>query len=704
MSYLQIEKDKESGVAVVWLDQPDSKVNKLSVDASDEFVNVFNTLEKDGEVRGIVVISKKPDTFIAGADLDKFLGLQHVAEVEKMIRAAQVLFTRIATFTKPVVAAIHGAALGGGLEFALACTYRIASDDPKTVLGQPEVRLGVIPAVGGNQRLPRLIGLQKALDLILTGKRVYAKKAYKIGLVDDLIHRHGLLAAAKTAALYLAKNKVRRRDRRTLWEKLLELTPIGRNLIYKLARARVEKETGGHYPAPLKTLECVQRGREHGMEEGFVADARAFGEVVCGDVAQELVRIFFNMNRHQKNQSTELAKSLNHIGILGSGLMGTGIASVTSGSGFWVMLKDVNTQSLEMAEKTLYNELNDKVSKGVVSGFQRDRQLGHVFTQSDYHGFDKAGVVIEAVFEDVELKRKVLAETEAVIRDDCVFASNTSCLAIGDIAKNAKHPERVLGMHYFSPVQQMPLLEIIVTPQTAPWALATAYELGLSQGKTMIVVNDGPGFYTTRILTAYVHEAMSMLEAGGDILATDRALKAFGFPIGPLKLLDEVGFDVAAHIDKAMAEFLAKRGSKAIQGVDKLLQAGYKGRKNKKGFYRYDGRGKHQQVNPAILNFLPPGGETMSAADIQERLVLAMVNEAAYALGDGIIKTPEDGDVGAVFGLGFPPYLGGTFRYADKLGIAALVASLQKLQKKYGNQFAPAPVLQEMVSKNRKFY
>lgn len=701
MEYLQLEKDKDMGVAVIWLDQPGEKLNKLSFAMAGRLLEILDEVEKDADMKGAVLISRKPDSFIAGADIEKFLEVKSTEEGAEQSRNANQLLWRLAQFPKPLVAAIHGVDVGGGLELVLACSYRIATDDPKTFLALPEVKLGLLPAAGGSQRLPRLIGISKALDMMLTGKSVYAKKAYKIGLVDDLIHPHGLLQAAKMAVGNLSRKPVTRKDKRTFTEKLLESNFLGRWLLFHVARNQVRKQSGGHYPAPFKILDAVKIGMGSGIKKGMTAEARFFGELLNGPIARELIQIFFNMTAHKKNPSPEEAKPVYKVGVLGAGLMGAGIASITAGSGIPVLVKDLREEALESAEKNIYEEFADKVKKGAITSFQRDVAMSRVFLQTDYHGFDNADIVIEAVFEDLELKRKVLAETEATIREDCVFASNTSCLPISDIAARASHPERVLGMHYFSPVAAMPLLEIITTPQTAPWALATAFALGLKQGKVVIAVADGPGFYTTRILNPYLNEAMLILDEGGDIASIDNAMKKFGFPVGPLALLDEVGLDVGVHVGKNMLELFAKRGGTPSYSLEKILAAGYKGRKNLKGFYRYEakkgGRSKKLGINEEIYALLGgPKRKKIPPEDIQNRLTFLMINEAALCLEQGILKSPEDGDLGAVFGLGFPPFLGGPFRYINALTPAKVIATLEKLQAQYGPRFTAAGLLKTM--------
>jgi 3-hydroxyacyl-CoA dehydrogenase/enoyl-CoA hydratase/3-hydroxybutyryl-CoA epimerase len=705
MSYAEIEK--ENGVAIVWMDQPGEKVNKISIDLVDKFKTMLDSLEDDKTVRAIVLISRKPDNFIAGADIEKFKDMTSPAEAEMLSRQGHVLLNRMAAFPKPIVAAIHGATLGGGLEVALACHYRIASDDPKTVLALPEVKLGLLPGGGGTQRLPSLVGLQAALDMMLTGKNIYPRQAKKMGLVDDLIHPYGLLQAAKKAALELADQPLKRKKRQPLLAELLESNPLTRSIVYKKASELVQKQTWGNYPAPFKIIECVKAGMEKGPAAGVEAETKKFGELVVSPQSRELIQIFLSMTAMKKNPLKDKVRPVKKIGILGAGLMGAGIANVSVTNGMEVLLKDISYDAVGQGEKAIWQDLDGKVKKKALSPFQRDLTFSLITGTTDYRGFEKADLIIEAVFEDLELKRKILAETEAAIREDAIFASNTSSLPIGGIAAAARRPEQVIGMHYFSPVPRMPLLEIIVTEKTADWVRATALNVGIRQGKTVIIVNDGPGFYTTRILAPLLNEALEILAEGGDIKEIDRAMRQFGYPVGPITLLDEVGIDVGAHVSKVLGPLFATRGAQPNTAMERLFHAGYKGRKNNRGFYLYGDRSWKEKkgVNEEVYAFF--GGTKRRKFDnqeIQNRLSLAMINEAALCLQEGILQSPRDGDIGAVFGLGFPPFLGGPFRYIDILGLPKIISLMEELEKQHGARFTPAPIFRDRNAKNQRFY
>ncbi len=701
-----LELEKRDNIGIVWMDYPDEKVNKISRQMMEEFEEMFDRIEADTAIQAIILISRKADNFIAGADLDMIAAITEPGEAEAISRRGHALLNRLEAFPRPVIAAIHGAALGGGLEVALACHYRIATTGKKTVLALPEVKLGLLPGAGGTQRLPRLVGIQRALDMMLTGKNVYPRQAKRMGLVDELIHEYGLLPAALNVARRLSERPFQRKDRRTFAEKLLESTPVGRGIIFKKARQMVLKQTMGNYPAPLKILEAVQVGVEKGMKKGLETEARLFDELVRTSVAKNLIRLFFQINDKKKNPLAEEARPVRKLGVLGAGLMGSGIADVSVNNGLPVILKDINFDAVSRGVKVIYDGLSKKVRRRIITPFERDQIISRVTPVTDYKCFSHVDLTIEAVFEDLKIKHTVLQETEAATPEHHIFASNTSSIPIQKIAEKSRRPAQVIGMHYFSPVQKMPLLEIIVTPSTSKWVTATAIDVGIRQGKTVIVVNDGPGFYTTRILAPMLNEALLLLEEGGEIRQIDRAMRKFGFPVGPIKLIDEVGIDVGAHVTDILAGLFESRGARATDAMKKLAEAGYLGRKNKKGFYRYgNGKKKSREVNTEIYRYFGgPHRKTFPEEKIQKRLTFMMLNEAAYCLQENILQNPTDGDLGAILGLGFPPFLGGPFKYMDTLGIGQVVEIMETLASEYGPRFSPAPILRDMAKTNGSFY
>lgn len=702
---VRIEK-RDDGVAIVTFDVPDQPHNTLSPAMLDEFERKTAEVLDDPSVVGVVLASGKAEGFIAGADLKVLEEMSTEEQAAELSRRGNQILSRLHDSDKPVVAAVHGPALGGGLEVALACNYILASDHPSTVLALPEVMLGLLPAGGGTQRLPRRIGLPAALPMLLTGKRVRARKALRMGLVDAVTTPGGIAESAARAAALLAAGKLAPRRRRRNMLDRFAATAIGRKVVLDKARAQVMKKTRGLYPAPLAVLDCVGTGLSSGLAAGFTREAELFGKLVVSPESAALVRLFHWQTELKRERGKAEPRAIRRVGVLGAGFMGAGVASVTV-SRYPVVLRDLSEEVLSGAAKLLHEGLEKQLRSGAIGKAERDRRLSRAQLTTDVEALRGCDLVIEAVFENLDLKRRVLAEAEKLIAPDAVFASNTSALPIGDIARDAAHPERVLGMHYFSPVPKMPLLEIVAGKKTADWAIETARKVGVDQGKTVIVVNDGPGFYTSRILAPFVNEAMLLLSEGADIEDVDHALLDFGFPVGPVALLDEVGIDVGAHVADDLAELFTERSGAPSDVLPRMFEAGWHGRKNRKGFYLYPAKKSKggKRVNPDVYQFF--GGtqrKSMPVDDIRDRAVLLMVNEAMHCLGDGILDRPRDGDVGAVFGLGFPPFFGGPFRYVDHRGASAVVGRLEELASAHGTRFAPAPVLVDLARTDKRFY
>ena len=705
MAFFEVEASE--GVAVIFFDQPGSRVNTLETAALREFGEVLDNLEHNAEIKSAVLISRKQDSFVVGADIKEFLTFETPAQVTALIREGHALLGRLERLSKPVVAAVHGAAVGGGLELILACHYRVATQHPKTKFALPEVNLGLLPGLGGTQRLPGLVGLQQGLEMALTGKSIYAKPALKMGLVDALIHPQGLLEAGKAAARGLVNGTVGRRApkrdlRSRVTSAVLERTPLSR-VVYNQAEETVQKKTRGNYPAPAKIIETVRVGQEQGMKAGLEAEAQNFAELVFTPQSKALIHLFFAKSATEKNPFKGAAKDVHTVGVLGAGLMGSGIAQVSAEGGQQVLLKD---RTLEIAAKgkgAIWKDLTKRVGKGR-SSFERDLIDARVEPVEDYGALKDADLVIEAVLEDVTLKQQVIRDVEAVAKEDLVFASNTSSIPIHEIASVSARPEQVIGMHYFSPVPKLPLLEIIATDQNPEWVLATAFAAGRAQGKTPIIVGDAPGFYTTRIVSLYMNEALVMVEEGVGVREIDRAMRDFGFPVGPITLLDEVGIDVGAKINKVLKEPFAARGVALSSKGEALVEAGFLGRKNGKGFYVYgEGKGE-KEVNDELTRLVGDKKRDAPKQEIQDRLGLIMVNEAILCLEEGVLRSAQDGDVGAVFGLGFPPFLGGPFWYTDAIGAPVLLERLEGLERHFGPRFAPATLLREQAEQNRRFY
>jgi 3-hydroxyacyl-CoA dehydrogenase / enoyl-CoA hydratase / 3-hydroxybutyryl-CoA epimerase len=709
MSSRAVTWEIADGIAVVTFDCPGAPVNTLSRAVQAELNAAFESLARDQSVRAVAFFSGKPENFIAGADIEEFVKITSAAEAERMSAEGQEMLMRVARFPHPVVVGIHGACLGGGFEFALATHYRVATDHPRTQIGLPEIQLGILPGAGGCQRLPRLTGLRAALDMILAGKSERAQKAFRLGMVDELVHPAILRRVTLEAAQRMAGGWRPKRKRRGtgLMGLLLDRNPLGRAIVFRTARREVLERTHGNYPAPLAAIDAIAHGLRHGMVEGMKREARLFGQLAVTDVSRKLVQIFFATTQLKKDfgiPNPPRPLEVRRLGIVGSGFMGTGIAgTAVVQAGVDVRMRDTDLERVAAGLRAARAILDERLERRRMTRHEHARQIMLLSSSSDYSGYTRADLVIEAVFEDLDVKRGVVKEVEAATHDRAVFASNTSTIPIAQIAEGAHRPQRVIGMHFFSPVPRMPLLEVIPSEHTEPEVVSTAVAFGRRMGKTVIVVADSPGFWVNRILAPYINEAAHLILAGASIETIDELMVQWGFPVGPITLIDEVGIDVA---EKAGGVLHAAFGERLAPpaGLATLTKKGRLGRKSGKGFYRYAG-GKKGAVDPGVYQELgahPNGGPR--PAEILQRLIYAMVNEAARAAGEGVIHVPRDGDIGAIFGFGFPPFRGGPLRHADDLGAPRLVSDLTRLAELHGMRFAPCETLQEMARTNAKFY
>jgi 3-hydroxyacyl-CoA dehydrogenase/enoyl-CoA hydratase/3-hydroxybutyryl-CoA epimerase len=696
--------------AIVSIDLPGEPVNKLSSALKTEFEATLNRLRSDPAVQSVVIISGKPDNFIAGADIEEFTRLSTQEEFTRLSREGQEMLQMLDDFPKPVIAAINGACLGGGFELALACDWRIATDHPKTQLGLPEVQLGLLPAIGGCQRLPRLIGLSAALGIIMPGKSEPGLKAFKLGMVDELVPKSILLDTALKAADRVVKQGVPPRLPKTgAMGAALDRNPLGRRFVYWKVRKDTLNKTGGHYPAPLAALDAVEAGLEHGFAKGLQVEHQKFGELAAGPVSRKLIEIFFATNALKKDDglppgTSATGRPVERLGVIGSGFMGAGIAgTAVATAGIDVRLKDTDLSRVGKGLKSATDILTGRLKRRRITKFEFQRQAALLSGGNDSAGFGRADLIVEAVFEDLDVKRKVLADTEAATAPDTIFATNTSTIPIADIAAEASRPGNVLGMHFFSPVDRMPLLEVIPTERTSPDTIATTVQFGKKLGKTVIVVRDHPGFWVNRILTPYLNEAGYILGEGVPMEVIDRVMTGFGFPVGPITLLDEVGLDVGAKASKVMYAAFGER-LKPSNVIDKMMADQRLGRKNGKGFFLYhDGQktGPDEKVYDLLgIRPSPPASTDL----VEKRLVYSMLNEAAMAAGEGVVRSSRDGDIGAIFGIGYPPFRGGPLRYIDDLGATNVVQTLRELETKFGTRFTPAETLVAMADRGDRFY
>jgi len=699
---------KENGTAVLVLDQKDSRVNLLGQQMLEEIRDTLDEIGSNPSIRALVITSAKPGQFVAGADIKLIRDIHSIESGFQMCLQAQAIFDRLAALTIPTLCAIQGPCLGGGLELALCCQYRLASDDKACVLGLPEVQIGVIPGLGGTQRLPRLIGLQSALEMILTGRKVRSPRALKSGLVDEVVPEALLEKRALQAATEL-------RDRvGTAWIRVQKrgsskaagwLGKLAAHsfLPYKV-RQDLEKKTRNHYPAPFKALESVLNSQKTNLATGLRLEAELFAECATTSVCKSLIHLYeiTTQNRADSARISEPAGEIPFkIGVLGAGLMGSGITTVAASRGYPVTVKDQNLESagkaLAYADRTYSREVDRKR----IRLFEKNCRLNRIHPTTDYSSFGNASVVVEAVFEDLTIKHQVLKDIEAAAPES-IFASNTSTIPIARIAEAAEHPERVIGMHFFSPVEKMQLVEVITTPQTSAEALQKVVKLGRDMNTHVIVVGDGPGFFTSRVLSAFLGQALLSYAEGMSASDIDQALLDTGFPVGPMTLIDEVGLDVAAKVMKVMNEHIPERFPKPA-GWEVIVQDGRAGKKSGKGFYLYGGKGKKSADSELHQKVVAAAGKRreLSPRDVRERCLYAFLCESIHCLEEGILKSQDDGDLASVFGLGFPPFLGGPFFFMKQQGLDTVLHKLEGLQKRFGVSFAtpalkllqtPAPV------------
>ena len=690
---------REDGICVLTFDRPGSSANIFDHATLEELRQELDFIAGAPEAAGVILISAKPTIFIAGVDLRRLTDSTSPEEIRELLEFGQAQIHRLTQLPVPTVAAIHGAAMGGGYEISLACDYRLAATDRVTRIGLPETNIGLLPAWGGATRLPRLIGVPKALDFILAGKTVTARQAMKLGLVDELVPAERLVRAA-VQKISLGKSR-----RPSHWQANNPLTVA---ILARTLRRRLLKKTRYHYPAVMKALEVMTRGITKSIAASLTLEREGILELARTDACHNLIRLFFQQERAKKLTPEGSTRSLEpkpveRTAVIGAGVMGAGIAQWLSSRGLPVVLRDVNIE---------------QVARGMagIAGLYRDGVRRHILTPRDARdGLDRiypapmevplrhVDLVIEAAVENLELKKKIFQRLGELADEDTLLATNTSALPVSGLAAVTLRPERVLGLHFFNPVHRMQLVEIVATPQIAPEALVRAVRFVQRIGKLPVVVKDSPGFLVNRILMPYLIEAGNLFEHGANLENLDEAMLDFGMPMGPIRLLDEVGVDVALHVAQTLAASFSDRMLVPVI-LGKMVEAGLLGRKCGRGFYRYRKSGK-PGPNPAVAPHVRnQTAAAMTRVELQERMVFLMVNEAAHCLEEQIVTAPEDVDFAMVMGTGFAPFRGGPLRYADSLGVEKIVGAMEILADGGATEFRPCGLLRRMAAAGTKFY
>jgi 3-hydroxyacyl-CoA dehydrogenase / enoyl-CoA hydratase / 3-hydroxybutyryl-CoA epimerase len=696
----------KNGIGRLIFDLDGEKANKLTTPVMKELSKLLDELKHKREIKVLVFCSAKKDIFIAGADIREIQDISDPSEGENKALMGQAVLNKIEELPFPTISAIDGAALGGGCEFALACTFRISSDNPKTQLGLPEVSLGIIPGFGGTQRLPRLIGVSKAMPLILTSKAVNHKKAEKIGLIDAFYSQaffdEGIESFANSIIDGESETRIEKRKKKQSF--LIDNTPFGRAIVYKKSQTSVLKTTKGHFPAPLKAIKAVKYGLKKSLEKGLILEAQYFSDLVVTDVCKNLIQLFFTGEELKKfsgvrDQSLNDSVQFKNGGVLGAGLMGGGIAWLLSYRGLNVRLKDIGWDAVAKAFHTADKIYGQLVKKRRIKRIMKSVYMNRLSATTTSSGFYHSDIIVEAVVENLDIKKSVYAELEPRVKPTAIIASNTSALDITELATELKNPERFIGMHFFSPVNKMPLVEIIPGEKTSDQTVMEAVAFVKQLKKTPIVVANCPGFLINRILIPYVTEAIKMVSEGVSIKQIDSVAVKFGMPLGPLELADEVGLDVGYKVAKILEAGYGDRMKvdsffESINNKKDLL-----GKKSGKGFYLHNSAKKE-----ANLDIGPDKKSNCSVSEIEERLLFIMINEAARCIDEGVVDNPRFLDMAMLMGTGFPVFRGGLCKYADTLGVSLIVDRLASLKETCGSRFDPADLLVTYRDERKSFY
>ena len=696
-------------IALLEWDLVGEKVNKLSSPVMFRLKEVVQEL-KQSKYKAVVLISRKPKIFIAGADIEEIKKITTKEEFSKVLTQAHEIFNAMEDLPMVTIAAISGACLGGGCELVLTCDYRICADSKDTKIGLPETQLGIIPGFGGCVRLPRTVGVEAALDIILQGKGVDGRKAEKIGLVDACVPAEQLEARAMAMAREkIGKKRMKRYQPKGVAAKLTN--SVARPLVFYMARKKLLEVTKGFYPAQEKALDVIHK--TYGMtnrDRALAIEGEGFVEVATTAVSKNLIDLFFMMEAVKKQTGVDdksvQALPVKHMAVMGAGTMGGGIAQVAADKGIEVRMKDINNDALALGFRHASEIFNKYMKRRKITKFEYDAKMAHISGTLDYSGFKNMDVVVEAIVEDMGVKKKVISETAKYCSDKVILATNTSSLSVTEMADAAPKPENFVGMHFFNPVDKMPLVEVIRGPKTSDVATATIFDLAKKMGKTPVVVKDGPGFLVNRLLMPYMIEAMFLMQDGMAIEVVDKYYThKFGMPMGPFRLMDEVGLDVCIKVVKIFHKSLGDR-IEVPKLVESLYESKRLGKKKGRGFYLYDDKGKQLSVDQSIYSELKLSAPSnpLSEKECLERGIFTMINEAALALiEDRIVETADAVDLAMIMGTGFPPFRGGLLKYADSLGTEYIAQELEVYATKCGARLKPSQPLMNLAKTKRKF-
>ena len=701
----------DDGIVMVTIDQSDRKMNVIGDGFTDAFAAMTDSFINDESAKGLILTSAK-DSFVVGADIDQLSRIETAEQAFDLVEDLKGSLRKLETSGKPVVAAMTGTALGGGLELALACHYRIAIDSPKTKLGLPEVKLGLLPGGGGTQRLPRLVGIQKALELMTQGIELRPKAALDIGLIDATASDNDdMLAQAKA---WIEANPKAQQP----WDKKGFKIPGGNSMhpkvvqVFSIAPAMANQKSHGNYPAITHIMSCVFEGCIVDIDTGLELESRFFAACVLSPESRNMIgTLWTQLNNIKKGQSRpdgfEHYKT-KKVGILGAGMMGAGIAYVSAKAGLDVVLLDTELAGAEKGKGYSTNLLDKAITRKRSTEDKKQALLARIHPTVSYDDLTDCDLIIEAVFENREIKAKCTQQSEAVIPESAVYASNTSTLPITGLAEASKRPQQFIGLHFFSPVDKMPLVEIIVGEKTDDETLAKAFDYVLQIGKTPIVVNDSRGFYTSRVFGTYVSEGVAMLGEGVHPRSIEVAGMKTGMPMPPLALQDEVSLSLALHVIEQQQKDMEAEGKTMVMPPSyNILSAFVKehdreGKKNGKGFYEYPEKGdKH--LWSELVNLYPTAADQPSQKDLVDRLMFIQANESAKCFEENVVRSVADTNIGSIFGWGFAPHQGGTLQFINSMGVEQFVARSRELAKQYGERFEPANILVEMASSGEVF-